>query len=136
MNSIDGLDGRVDGQALVVRRLCRRIVSGRGPGREGEQQTCVIEAAQGMSLARVEYDQRSGVALHRLSRSFDRNPAGDHLHDRALADMMIAHRLPAAKVEHNEPALGRREQDARILVTGRRHACRFGSRLARDALFG
>ena len=119
-----------------MRRLCRRIVSGRGPGREGEQQTCVIEAAQGVLLARVEYDQRSGVALHGLSCSFDRNPAGNNLHDRALADVMIAHRLPAAKVEHNEPALGRREQDTRILVTGRRHAWRIGSRLVRDALFG
>jgi len=87
-----------------------------------------------MALARVKYDQRSSLARHSLSGSFDRDPARNHLHDRALADVMIAHLLPAAKVEHHEPALGRRDQDTRILVTDRRHAWRIGSRLARDAL--
>jgi hypothetical protein len=88
-----------------------------------------------MALARIEYDQRSGLALHGLSGRFDQDPARNHLHDRALADVMIAHLLPAAKVEYHDPALGRREQDTRILVTDRRHAWRIGSRLARYALF-
>jgi hypothetical protein len=88
-----------------------------------------------MALARIKYDQRSGLALHGLAGSFDRDPARDHLHDRALADVMIAHLLPAAKVDYHDPALGRREQDTRILVTNRRDAWCIGSRLASDALF-
>lgn len=110
-------------------------MSGRWPGREREQQTRIIEATQGMAFARIKYDQRPGLALHGLSGSFDRDPARDHLDDRALADVMIAHLLPAAKVEYHDPALGRREQDTRILVTDRRHARCIGSRLARYALF-
>jgi hypothetical protein len=70
------------------------------------------------------YDERSSLALHGLSggRSVNRDPARNHLHGREFVDMMIAHLLPAAKVEYHDPALGRREQNTRILMTDRRHA--------------
>jgi hypothetical protein len=59
-----------------------------------------------MALAGVKCDERSGLALQGLCASFDREPAGNHLHDRALADVMIPHFFSAAKVEHDDPALG------------------------------
>jgi hypothetical protein len=91
---------------LIVGNLCGSIVSRRRPGREGEQQARVVDTTQGMVLAGVKCDERSGLALHGLCACFDRDPAGNHLHDGALADVMIAHFLSAAKVEHDDPALG------------------------------
>jgi hypothetical protein len=87
-----------------------------------------------MALPRVKYDKRSGLAVQGRSGSVDPDPARNHLYDRALADVMIAHLLSVAKVDHHDPTLGRREQDTRILVTDRGHAWRISSRLARDAL--
>ena len=84
-------------------------MSRRGPGCEREQQTRVVKATQGMALAGIKRDQRSGLALHGRFGSLDRDPARNHLHDRPLADVMIAHFLSAAQVEYHDPALGRRE---------------------------
>ena len=121
---------------LVVRRFRRRIVSKRRPRCEHKQQACILQATQGMALTGVECDQRSGLALHGLGGSFDRDPARNHLHNRSLADVMIAHPLSAAKIEHHHTAFGRCEQDTRILMTDGRHARRVGPRLAFDAFLG
>lgn len=121
---------------LVVGRFRRRIVSDRRPRCEHEQQARVLKATQSMALAGVECDQRSGLALYGLGGGFDRDPARKHLHDRSLADVMIAHPFSAAKVEHHDPAFGRREQDTWILMTDGGHARRVGPRLALDALLG
>jgi len=91
---------------LVVRRFRRRIVPDRRPGCEHEQQARILEATQGMALAGVECDQRSGLAFHGLGGGFDRDPARNHLHDRSLADVMMVHPFSAAKVEHHDPAFG------------------------------
>ena len=88
-----------------------------------------------MALPRVEYEQRSGLAVRGCSGNFEPDPPRNHLYDRALADVMIAELLAAAKVEHHDPALRRRKQDTRVLVTDRLHTWRIGSRLARNELF-
>ena len=107
---------------LIVRCFRRRIVSNRGPRGERKQQSCILQAMQGMALTGVECDQRPGLALHGFGGSFDRDPSGNHLHNRSLANVMVAHPLSATKVERHHSAFGRCEQDTRILMTQRGNA--------------
>ena len=88
-----------------------------------------------MALAGVERHERSSLALDRLPRGLDRDAAGDDLHDCTLAHAVVG-ALSGAKVERDEPALGRGEQHARLLRADRRDARRVGARLARGSLVG
>jgi hypothetical protein len=63
-----------------------------------------------MALARGKRHERSRLALHGLFSGFDRDSSRDHLHHRALANVMIGQALSTTKVEHHDAALWRREQ--------------------------
>ena len=114
----------------------RRCAPGLARARGQQQQSSIVEATHGVRLARVERHQRSSVALDRLASGLDRDAARDDLHDCPLANAVITDALSALKVEHDEPALGRREEHARLLPTHRRCARRVSARLARGSFLG
>ena len=119
---------------MGVRFLVGDIVSGCGPGCENEHQPRVLETVQRVALARLEGHERSGFAFDGLPIALHRDAAGDHLDERALADLMVGKLLAASKVEDDDPTFRCREQDPRPLLARRRCTWCVGARLARIAL--
>jgi hypothetical protein len=130
------LGGGVCGKVLVMGCLRGGVVSHCWPGREQEQNSRVIEAVNRVALTGLERHQRSRFARHGLSGCLDRDSARNDFDDGAFADPMVGKGLAAKEVEDHDPAFGRCEEHARLLVGGRRYAGRFGARVALSALVG
>jgi hypothetical protein len=85
------LDDGVGRDALAMLRLRVGVVLDCRPWGENEQEPRVGDSSHAVGFARFEGDQGARLALDRLARNLDHHSAVDNMHDRALANTMIAH---------------------------------------------
>ena len=70
-----------------------------------------------MVLAGLEGHECPGLAFDRLPGALHRDAPRDDLHETALANLMLCQLLATSEVDDHDPALRRREQHARRLLT-------------------
>ncbi len=104
------------------------------PRRQYQKQARDREPAKRAALARFEDDERARVALDGFPGRLDRHAAGHDLHDRSLANLVVAHRLATLEIKDDGPTLRRAEEHARHPSIAAGHARSIRSRLTRAAL--
>ncbi len=131
----DGIHYSV-GRKMLLDEFRLRVggVPGCRPRRQYQKQARAREPAKRAALARFEDDERARVALDGFPGRLDRHAAGHDLHDRSLANLVVAHRLATLEIKDDGPTLRRTEEHARHPSIAAGHARSIRSRLTRAAL--
>ena len=98
------------------------------------KQPRVLEAMNRMALARLQHQQRSGLALDDLVGGLNRNAAREHLDQSTFANLVVSNVLSSTKIEHDRSTLRLREKHLRLLPFDGRPPRRVDARLAINEL--